>query len=221
MKICCVPDGVLAYEAVVGILLPGACPERHINADGSFCLGLDKETYPTAPHRASVWWELLHNFLKLQHAASRSKSWPPRQALSHGNAGAHQLKAIEAAKQLGIEEQYLQMLEGEPSWISNRYLRAQKGGSRLCNGKRPCPKGCKRKNGAPVLRRACDKRELIAALILHERRRRKAEADFWKDWIGSGRVCCGTMRNCPLATLAETRPNQLLRRRRSKGQIAK
>jgi hypothetical protein len=198
IKISCSAKTVFAYEAVIGTILPAACPERHINGDGSFCLGFDAQTYATDRDRAEVWWNLLRNFLKLQHTASRSRSWPQRQALSHGDAGEHHLKALEAASKLGIEEDYYRMLEGEPAWFSNPLLRVQKSAGRLCNGRRPCPKGCKKKNGNPVSRRDCDRKELIVALIFHEIRRRKAEKEFWKVWVDAGRQCCGSMNHCPL-----------------------
>lgn len=197
LKISC-STTVFAYEAVVGTLLPASCPERHINEDGSFCLGLNAQSYATDRDRSEVWWSLLHNFLKLQHTASRSRSWPQRQALSHGDAAEHHLKALEAARKLGLEGDYYRMLEGESAWFLNPTLRVHKSGDRLCNGKLPCPKGCKKKNGNPVPRRKCDRKGLIAALVFHETQRRKAEKEFWKTWIDAGKTCCGSMIDCPL-----------------------
>lgn len=213
VKISSSGDAVLAYEAVIGTRLPAACPERHINADGSFCLNLDAPTYATDRDRAAVWWSLLHNFLRLQHAASRSRSWPPRQALSHGDAGKHHLNALDVARELGIEEDYYRMLEGEAHWFSNPFLRVDRSARRLCNGRLPCPKGCMSRNGTPILRRNCDRKELISALAFHEAQRRKAEENFWKAWIEEGRKCCETMNRCPLRdAFARTRAAKLRKR---------
>jgi hypothetical protein len=33
-------DDISVFERVIGSTLPTCCPERHINPDGSFCIGL-------------------------------------------------------------------------------------------------------------------------------------------------------------------------------------
>ena len=189
---------VLAREAVVGTKLPASCPERHVNSNGSFCLGLGAETIVADRDAAIIWWGLLHAFLELQQVAERTGVWPQRQALSHGDAGAHHFEALEAARKLGIEEEYHRMLEGEPAWFSQPFPRIHKSGARLCNGRLPCPKGCKNRKGMPVPRRDCHKKEQIIALLFHERKRRKAEKEFWRALMRAGKSCCGTMRACPL-----------------------
>src|SRR6202051_177019 len=49
--------------------LPRHCPQRHLNDDGSFCLGLragEKIWDPIAAHR---WWQQLQVFLTCQETA--------------------------------------------------------------------------------------------------------------------------------------------------------
>ncbi len=191
-------DQVFACEAVIGAKLPASCPERHVNPNGSFCLGLDAETIVTDRDAAMIWWGLLHAFLELQQVAERTGVWPQRQALSHGDAGEHHFEALEAARKLGIEDEYHRMLEGDTAWFSQPFPRVHMSGTRLCNGTLPCPKGCKNNKGIPVLRRDCHKKEPIIALLFHERKRRKAEKEFWRELMRAGKTCCGTMRACPL-----------------------
>jgi hypothetical protein len=50
----------------------------------------------------------------------------------------------------------------------------------------------------PVPRRDCHKQEQIVALLFHERKRRKAEEEFWRALMRAGKTCCGSMRACPL-----------------------
>ena len=215
LRIECSGNRVLAYEAVIGAKLPPSCPERHINSNGSFCVGLDASEIVVDRDTANIWWNLLHNFLKLQQGASRTRVWPPRQELSHGDAGAHHQKALSAARMLGLEDDYYRMLEGEPAWFSQKFPRVHKKEARLCNGRRACPKGCKNKKGSPIPRRECQRKEQIAALVLHERRRRKAEAAFWRTFIKGDSSCCGTMRNCPLRELKAEEQGAMSRKNKS------
>src|SRR5580704_18127336 len=57
------------FERQVGNRLPACCPERHINPDGSFCIGLragEGITDKTAP----AWWGKLLAFVLLQETAA-------------------------------------------------------------------------------------------------------------------------------------------------------
>src|SRR5690606_25607392 len=114
----------------------------------------------------------LKKFIHLQRVARRTRMWPPRQGLSHGEAGKHQLAAQEAAAALGIDEQYFEMLEGEPKWFSASFPRVARCGTRLVNGRLPCPMGCTKK-GRPILRIDCHHKEMVAKLVREERWRKK------------------------------------------------
>lgn len=194
-------SAILVAEEVPGTQLPACCPDRHLNLDGTFCVGYRAGHQILSPDAGHVWWEQLKKFIQLQRVAQRTRMWPPRQGLSHGDAGKHQIAAQEAAAALGIEEQYFEMLDGEPSWFSASFPRVAPCGTRLVNGRLPCPKGCIKK-GRPILRVDCCDKQLVAKLVWEERRRKKLESEFWQDIRRAGLACCGTLRKCPLAAPA-------------------
>jgi hypothetical protein len=192
---------LLDSEHVPGTRLPTWCPDRHINRDGSFCLGFGAARGVRDRDSGRVWWGLLEQFLKLQRVAGRTGKWPSRQALSHGEAGTYHIRAQELARQLGIENDYLDMLDGAAMWLTSPYIKLDKTGSRLINGRARCPLGCTGRRGRPRLRCECCRRELVLGLVDAEHKRRKAQADFWAWARKGGLACCGTMLGCPLGTM--------------------
>src|SRR6266851_2481100 len=91
---------VLAQERGEGKLLPGLCPERHLNAGGTFCLGLNAGR-GICDATAPAWWEKLKSFLLCQDTASETGVWPEYAQMSHGEAGEIEAKAEEIAKSIG------------------------------------------------------------------------------------------------------------------------
>jgi len=181
-----------------GKVLPKFCPDRHINSDGTFCLGYP-EPRLSSIDEAIVWWGLLKDYIGLQRVASRTGKWPPKRWLSHGDAGPFHIQALEAAKRLGIEEDYYRNLEGQPVWFTNPLIRLDRKGTRLVNGRSSCPMGCKHRRGYPILRRNCLHKDDIVTLVRAEALRRMSEAAFWvKMKEKRGVKCCGTMKRCPL-----------------------
>src|SRR5690242_525156 len=77
---------ISVFERPVGRTLPACCPERHINPDGSFCIGLRAGEGITEKN-APAWWEKLHVFILCQETAAETGSWPGEAQLSHGEAG--------------------------------------------------------------------------------------------------------------------------------------
>lgn len=194
---------VTVSETVVGTAFPARCSERHIEWDGAFCIGYRAGLAIHTVDQAIVWWGLLEQFLRLQRIASRTRRWPVRQAIAHGEAGPHHLRALAAAGELGLEEDYYQMLEGESKWFGGRFPKLSTDSQRLLNGRLRCPKGCTRR-GKPILRRDCSKSEIIYRLIQEERLRRKKEQEFWNNERSRAVTCCGTMDNCPLSQLSKS-----------------
>lgn len=184
-------------EQIPGTIFPAACPERHINQGGTFCLGLNAGNNITDNDSATVWWGLLHRYLELQRVAARTRTWPPRQALAHGAAGYHHNTALREAQNLGVVETYYEVLEGERRWISELKLRPNS--LLLINGRAPCPVGCLYKSGHPRLRRDCQRKEAVGRLIQAEADRRKLETEFIESWRSAGPACCGQMERCELA----------------------
>src|SRR5437016_897322 len=76
-------------------LLPRHCPERHINTDGSFCVGLRAGEGICDAITARQWWDKLQVFLICQETAHETGDWPKYAELSHGAAGQYQRRAEE------------------------------------------------------------------------------------------------------------------------------
>ncbi|MFN3465088.1 MAG: E2 domain-containing protein, partial [Terricaulis sp.] len=66
---------VKAFEEDGDRRLPASCPERHINADQSFCLGYPPRIVDDA-YSASRWWNDLQRFMFLQAVAVETGVWP-------------------------------------------------------------------------------------------------------------------------------------------------
>ncbi|WP_363315122.1 E2 domain-associated cysteine-rich protein [uncultured Agrobacterium sp.] len=186
-------------EETPGTALPARCPERHLQEDRTFCVGL-RRLEVDGPDAADRWWEQLRQWIRCQGVAERTGVWPPNQALDHGEAGVHHERALELARSIGLEEEYAAAWLGEPSWITDPDLRIvdRRGGP--SNGRVPCPRGCRRlaSRNAPILRRKCARRGEIARLVWLERLRRKSLDEYWRHVRASGTKCCGTMLTCPL-----------------------
>ncbi|CAN7284842.1 E2 domain-containing protein [Neorhizobium tomejilense] len=193
-------DGEIeVQEQVPGTNYPRTCHERHLQSNEHFCIGFNAGKGIVSNDHAVVWWALLRHFLKLQRVADRTGRWPPQQELAHGCAGPHQLAAVAAAKMLGIENEYMEMLAGEPAWFSYSGLKFN-ARDRLKNSWLPCPVGCRR-NGKPISRASCCRPEAVTTLIRQERLRREKTADFYWSARARGERCCGTMLRCGLRDL--------------------
>lgn len=86
--------------------LPAVCVERHINADGSFCLNWDPGDpgHVTDLRTARLFWSWLSQFLELQLTAQSIRRWPgARYARAHGDAAAPQAIAEHIARAFGSQ----------------------------------------------------------------------------------------------------------------------
>ncbi len=187
-------------EEKIGAQMPAFCPERHINGDGTFCLGLPA---PAVRDKlgAEQWWDQLAQFLRCQTVAIGTGIWPPAYALDHGDAGHHHRLAEELADDAGVPEEYQSARLGEPSWITDRKLRMFGKKCEPINGRSPCPRGCLRRARGrlvPILRVDCEKRAKNTSLAFHEKQRRAKLEEFWNTLITKGMKCCGTMPHCRL-----------------------
>ena len=194
----CFSNPPTVREAKPGSSLPAVCPERHIQGDSTFCLGLDRQSLFSGQD-AIKFWNDLHSFLTLQRYAVKNRQWPRQNAYDHGSAGVYQQQAESLAAQLGITEEYAAASAGERSWITSRRLRFVDDNGKPIDGRKPCPLGCRfpRRERYPQTRRKCGHREEIAELIRLERNRRIALKEYWIERRKTGQ-CCGTIDNCPL-----------------------
>ena len=136
-------------EESPGTKFPARCPERHIQRDQTFCLGL--HTLEVVSDETAIqWWEQLRQYLCCQSIAEKTGIWPPAHALDHGGAGEWHEKALIAARELGFEEEYAAAYLGEPSWITDPNLRFFDKKGNPINGRAPCPRGCKHKSRGRV-----------------------------------------------------------------------
>lgn len=190
-------------ENVPGTAFPFRCPERHVQSDQTFCLGLRKLAVDS-PEAADRWWEQLRQYIVCQSVAERTGVWPPAHELDHGAAGDHHQHCLTIARELGIEEEYASARLNEPSWITDRNLRLSSKQGLPINGRAPCPRGCRARlrPNAPVIRRKCPRRALILDIISHEKKRRAALRHYWKAEWERGTRCCGSMLNCELKKIA-------------------
>jgi hypothetical protein len=177
-------DRLSVAEAVPGTQLPRRCPERHVNFDGSFCLGL--EPFGCTADEVDDFWAKLRSYLLCQQYADARGQWPTGRWLSHGDAARHQLAAEAAAERAGLASRYRRALEF--------------GIGRLAG---PLPQtDLSSRTLAPKSQRRLAIEELIAA----ETKRRAAEAAFAEGYAFVGVRCCGTMHVCPLRDLEAAAP---------------
>lgn len=187
-------------EAKPGADFPAQCPERHIELDGKFCLGLGAGEVTDADE-AIRWWESLRHFLLCQSVARQTKVWPDAYALDHGDAGEHHAHALDLAGQLGIDQEYARAHADEASWITDRETKLVHRDGRAINARSPCPLACtwrRRGRTVPRLRADCERRDQLIALVRTERARRAAFKKYWQTMRDLGVQCCGTMRDCEL-----------------------
>jgi hypothetical protein len=188
-------------------MLPAFCPERHINEDGSFCLGFRAGRKVHDIASAENWWKKLHVFLLCQETAEETGVWPKALQISHGEAGELELEAEEVAESLGLLDAYREAVRYNGGMIA-RYLRRVRAGTyRLFNGRAACVCGRRNRRGVLRLRRQCRKRG-DPCLPVMEVRRREAERRFWQRY-SSKVACCGRMRECPLK--GDSAPSKLSR----------
>ena len=182
--------------------LPAACPCRHLNYNGTFCLGLKMR--PGVNIKNSIWWEYLGIFLQFQEVAEKTKIWPQYvdengkiyNDLSHGKAANHQLKAEKIASELGIRDCYDDAMLDRKNVLSNLPVNSEKNEYSkrpFKNGRSPCPSGCKKK-GKPILRRNCN-RKYLWAKFFEEETDRQLEAKKFADTFGDAK-CNLDMEHC-------------------------
>lgn len=192
-------------EKEPGAILPPRCPERHIQSDQTFCLGL-RYLEVNSSEKAGQWWEQLRQFVVCQSVAERTGVWPPAHSLDHGDAGKHHERAVNLAASAGLEEEYAAARLGEPSWITDPKLHLFDKTGVPINGRAVCPRGCTRRARGrivPLLRMECSKRKILVDLAFVEKGRREALKTYWKQVFSMGTKCCRTMKSCPLRAREE------------------
>ena len=177
----------IVRETQPGTRFPAFCPERHIQGDHTFCVGLGRRPVDSL-RRARAWWADLDQYLACQAIAEATRLWPPQNALDHGPAGLYHQRALVLAERLGIMDAYLEAYFDQPSWITSTGL--TKLGERKVRLTGPIVAR------APAVKGGRKARLLLLDLVMAERARRKA-LNAYKDLIATGtQTCCGAMRDC-------------------------
>lgn len=214
LRLTPVSDAVDVRE-VTPTLLPGFCPELHINDGGTFCLGLKGRDDLSVLDAGSAdrWWGRLIAFLKAQARAKKARAWVAGETWPHGRAAEHQLAAERSAKGLGPDF-VADLSAGQVSaqWSAQRFgsnaraLRVTRRGSvaytlwesprRLTNRRQRCV--CRDGSIARHrrLKSCCDHERAAFDLANAMLGLREAEAEFWEGY--RGRACCGRLDKCPL-----------------------
>ncbi|MGO4527309.1 E2 domain-associated cysteine-rich protein [Microvirga sp. 2MCAF35] len=197
-------------------LLPGWCPERHINGDGSFCLYW-AEAEPlviASPDEAREWWTKLLAFLRRQDTARSQRRWPGKaDARAHGpEAARHQAEAERLAVALG--ETFVQNLKSGRFTTKRHAVKGEHRIQLLRDGRKLisvverhhrvmtqralCKCDEAERLGLPLRSCGIHARELTAFTLAIDGWRR-AEQKFSKTLKDLDFRCCGTLDECPLA----------------------
>lgn len=163
--------GVDVFEQDEDRRLPAACPERHINGNGSFCIGLDDAPDLTTVAGVDIFWARLAGFLSLQVYAGDTQTWPENKSWRHGQAGYSQreLERLCAEHPILRETPVVVIADGH-----------------VLGRRRPCP--CK--SGLPI--KDCHE-ALLAKVGRLQQRMDEEEADYYRQW---SQPCCETMASC-------------------------
>ena len=171
---------LLVGEAGAPARLP-ICPQRHINRDGTFCLGWGPSSVSAPVNRdeATECWSRIAGFLDLQHVAVATGRWPEKHAWRHGAA---------APVQCQLEQRLADLPEDIRARVHS-YQRSRSLPGRLNGRTAECPCG----SGRPLS--VCHEAAVLDVLGLQEAVEREEEA-FWGEW--RDHPCCETMEGCPL-----------------------
>lgn len=189
-------------ELSLGDRLPEACPELHINGDGSFCIG--RKIFGAGdPAGVDAFWQTLGEYLVNQNHARRRGFWPPGRWLSHGPVAADkQIEAEAEAEQLGWSDEYAAALENGEGWLAGP-LPTHSGSGRVRLAGAACPRGCCDAEGHAIPLKRCRHRAGLSRLIEAEVARRVANDGYISMLRRTGRTCCGRIAHCPLRLTQE------------------
>lgn len=195
--------------------LPPACPNRHINPSGTFCMGFPEEDAieVRTEDDAAAWWRRVMKFLVLQEAARQLRRWPTSREWAHGQeAATHQRAAERSAAGLGqrfVDGLVNRHLEPRRRAGASDFVELRENGVRLYS----VWEGPRR---VATLRQRCicgsgrtfakcgDHAHHAAELPLELLSMRFEEARFWNDM--SREPCCGTLADCPRARANDAPP---------------
>ncbi len=207
-----VQDGESLKVREINNQFPDFCPNRHINRNGYFCLGLDEDLKELS---IDEWFVIVKDFLKAQLIVEKRRSWPKAfKEWSHGHAAIYQRKVEEILgglniSSLGMSIDKLSIVEKESKAFpkesffhlyheSDLILTSfedrvhnkrqscicEKYGIRMHKTMGQCPNNCAKK---------------LFDIAFFERKRILEEEKLWKVIKGHDDIkCCNTLNNCGL-----------------------
>ena len=207
---------ISVLECKPGTRFPACCPERHINPDGSFCLGLNVNLAEVTASTIEDWWLLLEEYLYVQLIVDQTGRWPSHKMLSHGAAGETHAKALVVASRLGVELDYEEYLSGREGWVSELVTDYLHNEERCTRKSIPVIRMSDRlmtsaearllqRIGGKVKVKKRKRRRLLHRLVTLEVLRVRQERKFWDAIANQGVECCGTMIDCPLQAMHRKR----------------
>lgn len=192
--------------------LPAFCPDRHINQDGSFCLGWGEDNPSQITDEASArhWWAKVYQFIARQAAANNRRVFPGGEhGRAHGDAARHQADAEKAAARLGavfaqkaMDGKFIIRKDDRPGkhrlelWLgADRIARVSTRSKTLVGGHTYCPCGA---TPSREISACGDHADALATFILEQRSCVVADKAFLDELAAMGVACCGTLQTCGL-----------------------
>lgn len=192
--------------------LPTFCPDRHINLDGTFCLGWGEDNPSTIINieAARRWWSAVSQFLARQVNAERRGVFPGGEhGRAHGNAARHQSNAEEASARLGqafaqkvVSGQFSVRKDDRPGkrrlelWLGgNRIARVSTRSKSLVGGHTFCPCGA---NPPRKISECGEHAKDLAIFILEHYHCAEEDRAFLDEFALHGCTCCETLNTCGL-----------------------
>lgn len=200
----------LSIKEIHGVL-PVFCPNRHINSDKSFCLGLQSDL-----EKLSIkdWITRLKEFLTCQIFAKKIGKWPITcKQWSHGNGATYQKNVEELLNQinlekLGLEFNKLRLIEKKNIIYKDLpyfhvYHEDRLIITRPQNFKHNKRLSCictKHGRSKHVTLGACMKKcsDILINILINEKKRVREEEKFWESFKTAKLTCCQTMNKCGL-----------------------
>jgi hypothetical protein len=196
---------------------PAFCPDRHINGDGSFCLGWgeDEPSQITDEIAAKRWWAMVYQFISRQLGANNRGVFPGiEHGRAHGDAAKHQANAERAASRMGLAfarqasaGSFTIRKDDRPgkhrlelSLGSNRIARVSLKSKALVSRHTRCPCG---DDPALNISECSDHADALATYILEQYNCEIADKVFLDQLAASGSACCGTLQTCGLRQAIE------------------
>lgn len=228
-------DQVSARELPGYAMLPAFCPDRHINGDGSFCLGWGHDNPSTIVDEAAArrWWATVYQFLTRQVGANaRGVFAGAEQARAHGDAAIHQNKAEQAAERLGTafakraaDGEFVVRKDPQPGqhrlelWSgTERLARVSLRSKTLVGGRTTCPCGTAPERDVS----ACDDHaQALATFIQEQHACNVADKKYLDACADAGYACCDTLRTCGLRKSIKRKQAAALTKRKLHGRRSK